>query len=59
MQRLQVSGEVRPLQWSLGFKGLIKYHNNDMFRPTAAIIRFSSESMVVMFYRIGMVMSRW
>jgi len=30
-----------------------------MFRPIAAIIRFSSESMVVMLYRIGMVMSWW
>ena len=30
-----------------------------MFRPIAAIIRFSSESMVVVLYRIGMVMSRW
>jgi len=24
MQRLEVSGAVRPLQWSLGVKGLIK-----------------------------------
>jgi len=23
MQRLEVSGAVRPLQWSLGFKGLM------------------------------------
>ena len=30
-----------------------------MFRPIAAIIRFSSESMVVVLCRIGMVMSRW
>jgi len=30
-----------------------------MFRPIAAIIRFSSESMVVVLYGIGMVMSRW
>ena len=29
-----------------------------MFRPIAAIIRFSSESMVVVLYRIGMVTSR-
>jgi len=29
-----------------------------MFRPIAAIIRFSSESMVVVLYRIGMAMSR-
>ena len=33
--------------------------DNYMFRPVAAINRFSSESMVVVFYRIGMVMSRW
>ena len=30
-----------------------------MFRPIAAIIRFSSESMVVVLYSIGMVMSLW
>ena len=30
-----------------------------MFRPIAAIISFSSESMVVVLYRIGMGMSRW
>jgi len=30
-----------------------------MFRPIAAIIRFSSQSMVVVLYRIGMGMSRW
>ena len=30
-----------------------------MFRPNAAIIRFSSKSMVVVLYRIGMGMSRW
>ena len=38
---------------------LIKDDSNYMFRPIAAIIRFSSESMVVVLYRIGMVMSRW
>ena len=40
---------------------LIKDANNYiyMFRPIAAIISFSSESMVIVFYRIGMVMSRW
>jgi len=37
---------------------LIKDDNNYMFRPIAAIIRFSSESMVVVLYRIGMVTSR-
>ena len=30
-----------------------------MFRPIVAIIRFSSESMSVVLYRIGMDMSRW
>ena len=30
-----------------------------MFQPIAAIIRFSSESMLVVLYRIGMFMSRW
>ena len=35
---------------------LIKDDNNYMFRPIAAIIRFSSESMVVVLYGIGMVM---
>jgi len=30
-----------------------------MFRPNVAIIRFTSESMVVLLYRIGMGMSRW
>jgi len=30
-----------------------------MFRPIAIIIRFSSESIVVVLYRISMVMSRW
>jgi len=30
-----------------------------MFRPNVAFIRFSSESMVVVLYRIGMGMSRW
>ena len=38
---------------------LIKDEVNYMFRPNVAIIRFSSESMVVLLYRIGMDMSRW
>ena len=38
---------------------LIKDDSNYMFRPIAAIIRFSSENMVVVLYRIGIVMSRW
>jgi len=38
-------------------KCLIKDDNNYMFRPIPAIIRFSSESMVVVLYRIGMGMS--
>jgi len=38
---------------------LIKDDSNYMFRPIAAIIRFSSESMVVVLHRIGIVMSRW
>jgi len=38
---------------------LIKDDSNYMFRPIAAIIRFSTESMVVVFYRTGMGMSRW
>ena len=38
---------------------LIKDDNNYMFRPIAVIVRFSSESMLVVLYRIGMVMSRW
>jgi hypothetical protein len=38
---------------------LIKDDNNYMFRPIAAIIRFSSESMVVVLYMIGMIMSWW
>ena len=33
---------------------LIKDEVNYMFRPNVAIIRFSSESMVVVLYRIGM-----
>ena len=37
---------------------LIKDDSNYMFRPIAAIIRFSSEYMVVVLYRIGMGMSR-
>ena len=39
MQRLEVSGAIRPLYGSLGFKGLIKDDSNYMFRPIAAIIR--------------------
>jgi len=35
---------------------LIKDEVNYMFRPIAAIIRFSSESMVVVLYRIGMLL---
>ena len=38
---------------------LIKDISNYMFRPIVVIIRFSSESMVVVLYRVGMVMSRW
>jgi len=38
---------------------LIKDDSNYMFRPIVAIIRFSSKSMVVVLYMIGMVMSRW
>ena len=30
-----------------------------MFRPNVAIIRFTSESMVVLLYRNGTDMSRW
>ena len=37
----------------------MKDDNKYMFRPIAAIIRFSSESMLVVLYRIGMFMSRW
>jgi len=33
--------------------------SNYMFRPIAAIIRYSSESMVVVLYTIVVVMSRW
>ena len=33
--------------------------NNYMFRPIAAIIRFSSESVVVMIYRIGMFWAQY
>ena len=38
---------------------LIKDEVNYMFRPNVAIIRFSSESMVVVLYGIGMGMSQW
>ena len=38
---------------------LIKAGSNYMFRPIVAIIRFSSESMVVMLYGTGIGMSRW
>jgi len=38
---------------------LIKDDSNYMFRPNVAIIRLSSESIVVVLYRIGMGMSRW
>ena len=38
---------------------LIKDEVNYMFRPNVAIIRISSESMVVVLYRTGMGMSRW
>jgi hypothetical protein len=44
---------------NFGAKRLIKDDSNYVFRPIAAIIRFSSESMVVVLYGIGMVMSRW
>ena len=51
---------VLKLKINSGFKRLIEDDNYMyMFRPIAAIIRFSSESMVIMFYRIVMVMSRW
>ena len=33
--------------------------NNYVFRPIAATIRLSSESMLVVIYRIGIVTSRW
>jgi len=38
---------------------LIKDDNDYMFRPIAAIVKFSTESMVVVLYRLGMVMSWW
>ena len=38
---------------------LIKDEVNCIFRPNVTIIRFTSESMVVLLYRIGMDMSRW
>jgi len=34
-------------------RSLIKNNSNYMFRPIVAIIRFSSESMVVVVFRIG------
>ena len=37
----------------------VKNVNNYKFRPIVAIIRLSSESMVILIYRIGMIMSRW
>jgi len=37
---------------------LIKDESNYMFRPIAVIIRFSSESIVVVLYWIGMGVSR-
>jgi len=40
-------------------KSLIKDEVNYMFRPNVAIIRFTSESMVVLLYGIGVDMSRW
>ena len=40
-------------------KSLIKDEVNNVFRPNVAIIRFTSESMVVVLYMIGMGMSRW
>ena len=38
---------------------LIKDDNYYMFRPIPTVIRYSSESMVVVLYRIDVVMSRW
>ena len=38
---------------------LIKDEVNYMFRPNVVIIRFSSDSMMIVLYRIGMGMSRW
>jgi len=38
---------------------LIKDELNYMFRPNVAIIRFTSESIMILLYRIGMDMSRW
>jgi len=38
---------------------LIKDDSNYMFRPNVAIIIFSSQSTLVVIYRIGMGMSRW
>jgi len=36
---------------------LIKADSNYMFRPIAVIVRFSSESMVVVLYRVGEISS--
>jgi len=49
----------RPITQKYLKRCLIKDDSNYIFRPIAAIIRFSSESMLVVLYRIGMGMSRW
>ena len=38
---------------------LINDDGNYILRPITAIMRFLSESIVVVFHRISMVMSRW
>ena len=57
-QQVVEGGGIYKCECGSRAKGLIK-DDNYMFRPIAAIIRFSSGSMVVVLYRIGMVMSRW
>ena len=42
MQRLEVTGAVRPLQWSLGVKGLKKLHLLDSSTTIRSILFFPS-----------------
>jgi len=38
MQRLEVSDAVRPLQWSLGVKGLTSWNPLGLFRPVMGML---------------------
>ena len=52
MQRLEVSGAVRPMYGSLGVKRLMTILDNYMFRPLLAIFMLYLRELKVLLYNV-------